>query len=199
VTFIEEMSSRFGVKVRFANIENKEAFATRDADGYTVVLHPDLYPPRMNWRFCHELAHILLGHLESEVITRRMEWDADRKAAELMLPTEEVLLLIGSSDLTEINERFPHASWEAVCRRWAEFKPAVLTIFDNRCLTGRWGPEGLAFPRLPTASENAAVRQCYERRGNVAFRVENLDIQALFVDEGRGVERVILLTEISDL
>lgn len=178
--------------------DEHEAYEIGNPESYTIVLNPDTYPPRMNWRFCHELAHILLKHPESDTISREMEWEADRLAADLMLPIEDFRPLIGEAQLTEIKEHFPHASWEAICRRWAELRPAVVTISDNLRITSRWAPEGFVFPVQVSKPELDAINECYEKRESLTRNTDNLTLQALYIDEDRGVLRVILLTELND-
>lgn len=165
----------------------------------TIIIDENLYPPRRNWRFCHELAHILLGHTKSEVITREMEWEADRYAGELMLPSEQFREDMASLDLSGLKVKYNHASWEAIARRWSQLKPAVLTIFDNEKQTCRIAPENLVCPPIPTQPELEAIREAYRIKQTVrrsASEDVSLFMQAYFIDEGRGVERVLLLTEV---
>jgi len=192
LTFIERMARLHGVDVRFEKTDSAEAYVI----GRTIVLDPDLYPPRMNWRFCHELAHIQLGHVQSETISREMEYEAERYAAELMLPADKFRPLIGRLDIAGLKERFPHASWEAIAHRWIEFHPAVLTIIDNEKLRLRWAPDGYNYPSRITPPESAVVSECYACRGNVHRECDNLVMSAYFIDEDREVLRVILLTEL---
>jgi len=105
---------------------------------------------------------------------------------------------MGQRDLAELKQRFPHASWEVIARRWAEFKPAALTIFDNGAQTNRIIPPNLTAPPRPTPAELELIRETYALRTNME-RVESpLTMTAWFIDDGRGVERVILLTEVED-
>jgi len=162
------------------------------------VLTDDLYPLRRNFIFCHELAHILLGHTTRTTKRIADERDADRLAADLMLPEEEFRLKMSRLDYAELKLEYPHASWEVVARRWAQFRPAVLTIFDNGKLTNRLIPPNLAAPPRPTEPELTAARKTYEDRSNLTFASPPLKISSYFIDDGRGVERVILLTEVEE-
>jgi hypothetical protein len=162
------------------------------------VLDIDMYPPRRNWRFCHELAHILLGHTEVDVINEENEREADKLAAELLIPKDEFRRAMRETGVDGLKERFPYASWEVIARRWASERPAVLTIYDNGRLTGRYGPGELKFPPRPSAAEVELIRKCYTEKKHLAESTGGgvgLDMHALFVDDGRGVERVLLLTE----
>jgi hypothetical protein len=235
--FIESLAARYNVEVRYEALGGSpEAYVINR----TIVLDEDLYLPRMNWCFCHELAHVILGH-QPQPVTPETEREADELTAELMLPAAEFraamrhtqvasneergtspdsnthspliaphpLLATRSSLLVthnlppatiliQLKEMFPHASWEAIARRWAEFKPAVLTIFDNGLVTRRFAPSELAHPHNPTLAELNTARQCWESRTHLTATTDELTIQAYFVDDNRGVERVILLTEPAD-
>lgn len=166
--------------------------------GRTVVLQEGLYPPRMNWRFCHELAHILLDHPSSGKISLEQEQAAENLATELMLPTDSFRSLSLRLKPPDLKELFPHASWEAIGRRWAEFRRAVMTIFDNYKLVRRWAPSNIAYPRSPTTPELDLIKECYLQKLNLETQVENLKLYAYYIDEGRSVERVLLLTEIDE-
>jgi len=158
-----------------------------------------MYPPRRNWLFCHELAHILLGHTESDIFRKEMESEADELASELMLPKEEFRSNMKSMDLFELKEKYDHASWEVIARRWADERPAVMTIFDNSILTNRYAPEYLSYPSQPTKPEIDAIQESSNSQNHVIRTSTNgitLHLQAFYIDDGRGVERVILLTEV---
>ncbi len=182
------------MEIAVERLEDVESYVI----GRRIVLDVDLYPPRRNWRFCHELAHLLLGHTETDSISREMEREADEMAAELMIPIDEFRQAMKEMDVFSLKEKYPHASWEVVARRWANERPAVLTIYDNGRLTGRHGPEGLTFPPRPCTAEVELIRECCEKKQHLSRNVtetEGLDLQAFFVDDDRGVERVLLLTE----
>lgn len=174
-----------------------------EIEGYiidgTIVLQADLYPPRRNWIFCHELAHLILKHPEESMIRREMEFEADALASELMLPTDDFRNSMRTMDMVALKEKFGHASWEAVARRWANEQHAVLTIYDNGKLVRRIRPENLACPYNPLPAEIKTAQECWELRKHLTrdYNSENevkLELQAFFVDEGRGVARVLLLT-----
>ena len=149
----------------------------------------------MNWIFCHELAHYLLDHPASDKLTPEMEREADELAAELMLPEADFQQAMAGHDLPRLKELYPHASWEAIARRWAQFRPALLTIYDNKRLTSRCGPEGLNFPARTTPPEMDVVRDCYREKKHIVRQVEILVIRGYFIEEIPGRKRVILLTE----
>jgi len=193
LNFIEKLAREHGVKITYESISGEDAFVM----GRMIFLNPDLYPPRMNWRFCHELAHILLGHTEGKSINREMEDEAEVKAGELMLPPEEFNPLIGSHDLIELKEQFPHASWEVVARRITEILPAVLTIYDNKKLRSRSAPSTLIYPSKPTPPEVALAAKCFEQKSNNNDSENGLEISGYFIDENESVKRVILITKVN--
>jgi hypothetical protein len=166
--------------------------------GRTIVIDPDIYPPRRNWLFCHELAHIILGHTESDIFHSEMETEADELASELMLPRDEFRNNMKRMDLIRLKEKYSHASWEVIAHRWADERPAVLTIFDNNLLTNRYAPKGLSCPSQPTQPEIEMIQECSNIKENIIRTIANgitLHLQVFFIDDGRGVERVLLLTE----
>jgi len=158
-----------------------------------------MYPPRRNWLFCHELAHILLGHTESDIFRAEMESEADDLASELMLPREEFRSNMKTMNLLELKEKYHHASWEVIARRWADERPAVMTIFDNNLLTNRYVPKDILCPSQPTKPEIDAIQESSNSKNHVIRTTTNgitFHLQAYYIDDGRGVERVILLTEV---
>lgn len=190
------MAARYGVEVRIERIERP------GPDGYslgkTVVLADDLYAPRRNFIFCHELAHILLNHTEKTTKRHQDEHDADRLAVELMLPETEFRQNMARLSFLELRNLYSHASWEVVARRWSELRPAVLTIYDNGLLKVRTAPEGLNYPPRPTEPESDLFSQTSEAREHFNLTDPPLSISSYFIDEGKGVERVILLTEVEE-
>lgn len=171
-------------------------------DGYslgrTVVLADDLYAPRRNFIFCHELAHILLKHTNKPTKRIQDERDADELAVELMLPEDEFRSRMAELNFLELRGLYPYASWEVVARRWSQLKPAVLTIVDNGLIKCRIAPPGLNFPPRPTKPELSLLKQSIESREHLFLFQQPLAVSSYFIDEGRGIERVILLTEIEE-
>ncbi len=190
------MANRYGVDVRIEKINRPgpDGYST----GRTVVLADDLYAPRRNFIFCHELAHILLEHTNRTTKRRKDEQDADRFAVDLMLPEPEFRENMAKFDFFELRKLYPHASWEVVARRWIQFRPAVLTIYDNGLLKIRTASEGINYPPRPAQPELKLLRQTIELREHLSLSDPPLQMNSYFIDEGKGVERVILLTEIEE-
>ena len=194
MSFIDELAARYGVEVRYESFQGSDAFVM----GRTIYLNPDLYPPRMNWKFCHELAHILLGHNTDGAIEREHEREADELAVDLLLPPEEFQSAAATMDLAALKEVYPHVSWEAVARRWIQVNPAVLTIYDNELLTRRLAVDGINYPHRTTAAEFRLVQRCYAEKSHLYAEFKGLKMSAFFVDENRDVVRVILITRMPD-
>lgn len=193
MSFIEKLAAQHNVKVVFKKYEDTDAFVM----GRTIFLNPDLYEPRLNWHFCHELAHILLGH-SADSISRENEKEADEYAAELMLPESEFRPLVYDLSLADLKEAFPHASWEVIARRLIRFNPAVLTIYDDKKLTCRGAPEGYAYPAKTTKPELELIKNCYNFCTHLDNELDGLMMYGYYIDEGRGVKRVLLLTRVCD-
>jgi hypothetical protein len=102
---------------------------------------------------------------------------------------------VAHEPLRALKETFPHASFEALARRCLAFRQAVLTIFDNGTVTRRLASDGFAAPQRPMEWEWEVVQRCYEDRMDLAGSFEGLEMQATYVDDGRGVVRVLLFTE----
>lgn len=141
------------------------------------------------------MAHILLSHQALDSISPEIEQEANELAVELMLPGDEFRQQMRALDLPGLKEHFSHASWEVIGRRWTEFRPAVLTIYDNQKLTSRGGPAGLAFPVKISKPEREIIRECYKKQCHCFGESENLILNCYFIDEGSGVQRVLLLSE----
>jgi len=194
VSFISDLAAQHDIQVVFQSFEGSEAFVVER----TIYLDPDLYPPRMNWKFCHELAHVLLCHTGESLHTPEQEREADELAGELMLPEAGFRAPARREGLDALKGMFPHASWEVLARRRIRFRPAVLTIFDAEKLTTRQAPEGFAFPPRLTEPEREIVRRCYAGKDHLHSEAGGMMLEAYFVDEGLGVERVILLSEVEE-
>lgn len=171
--------------------DGREAYTTKD----TIVLNPDVYPPRLNYAFCHELAHLLLKHPYEPYLRKEIEREADTLAIELMLPREEFIQAMKLYTIPELKRLHPHASWEVIARRWGEFQPAVVTIFDEGLLTRRIPPPGMICPLQPTPEEWDLVRLTFSTKTHQRRTSNLLIMHSYYIDEARGVQRVILITE----
>lgn len=187
--FIRELAERYNVKFR---IELLEEGVRGYKIGVEIVLNSENPPERRNWTFCHELGHIVLGH--STTPSDEDEREADRFAAETMLPERDFIPDSADMDLHKLKEIYPHASFEAITRRCLQFNPGIASIFDGGELVFRVGSEGVVFPAKPAAVEKNAVAKCLNDKKDVSVCMDGMDINAYYIDMDRQVIRVILIT-----
>ncbi len=189
-----EFAARHDVRLRLEAPlpEDVPGYKYDDNEGPVVVLNAAMPPERRHFALAHEVAHILLGH--GDELEEGEELEANRLAAELLLPTER-FSREAWQPLRELKRLFPHASHEAIARRRLAFVPGVLTIVDDGRLTRRLVSEGFAAPPHPAPFEWNLIERAFETRGDLEEEAEGLRLSAVFVDEGRGVARVLLLAE----
>ena len=195
MTYLDELAARLGVPYRFAPLA--DGCRALLIDG-AVVLAPEQTPERWHWAYCHEVAHLRLDHPQNlprdSTEELRQEAEASALAAELLLPPEPFRRHAHRS-LTELKERFPYASHEALARRRLTFRPGLLTIFDNDKRTCRIAPPDWNTPARLFPLETKARRGCLKTKAEVMLEDGGLTAEATYVDEGRGVVRVILFLE----
>ncbi len=166
------------------------ALKYEDEHGPVVLLEAKLPHERQNFSLAHEVAHVLLGH--SGELGPLEENEADTLASELLLPREQ-FEPEAWRNLRELKELFPHASFEALARRKITLTPGGLTIWDNMKLVRRLSGLEFALPPHPTQPEFQLAKQAYEQRSDVTVEGDGYSLEATYVDEGRGVIRVLLL------
>ncbi len=193
--FLDELSRAHGVPYRLVDVsEGRRSYLM---DGI-VVLDKNLSSERVNWAYCHELAHHLLRHADNpprdNAEEREQENDANRYASELLLPAREFAPQSQLS-LSELKTVFPYSSHEVIARRRLAFRPGMLSIYDNHKMTAQLTPDGWNRPPQLLQIEREALDRCYRGREEVLLESEGMRIEATFIDEGRGVERVILFLE----
>ncbi len=163
-----------------------------------VLLADDLTSERAHWAYCHEVAHLRLCHPSrlprDDAEEREQESEANALACELLLPEGGFRPFI-SATLSALKQTFPYASYEVLARRRLTFRPGLLSIFDNDRLTSRTSPEGWNASRTLFPIEEEARRLCRADRQAVTIERDHRRVEATYVDEGRGVERVILFME----
>jgi len=168
------------------------AYKYESEEGAVVVMDKTLPVERLNFAFSHELAHILLEH--SDEVDANEEKEANRFASELLMPFDEFSRLAHES-LEALKEYFPQASYEAIANRKLFFNPGVLTVYDNEFFTRRVMSDGFAAPLNPTDIEKKVIFECYSAKGPITHYMDNLVLNATYVDTGRGFRRVLLLVE----
>jgi hypothetical protein len=163
--------------------------------GNVVYLDKSMSPERMNFAFCHELAHRVLGHNEIDILSEEMERDANTLAAEFLLPPETFRKDAPIHPLNKLKELYPQASWEVIARSRLALVPAVLTIFDNGKRTLRTASENFNYPPQLLSIENETLKRCMERCQHVEMQEYPVRTYGYYVDTGEGVVRVLLWTE----
>lgn len=190
--------------LEMARRHNIELHLRRLADGVrgyslperTIVIDLDLSQERMNWTFCHELAHLLLKHGRADRnLTTAEEKEARELAQELLLPPETFRADVHRFSLAEIKERYPQASWEVIARTRVRYRPGIVTIFDNGRRTLRMAPPPLACPPQLLPVEEAVKQTLEASRPFAKVRGGGLCVEGAFVDEGQGIQRIILIAE----
>ncbi len=192
--FLLDMARRHDIELHFKRLtDGVRGYSIPDR---TIVLDLDLSEERMNWTFCHELAHLLQGHGKPESpVTMQDERDAHHQAQDLLLPPETFRPDTYRFSLTELKKRYPQASWEVIARTRVRHRPGVLTIFDNNKRTVRTAPQPLHFPSELHSLEQE-VKQFLNANNPITQRSgDGLQVEGVFIDEGRGVERIILITD----
>ncbi|MCX6641395.1 MAG: ImmA/IrrE family metallo-endopeptidase [bacterium] len=195
MAYLDDLAARHGVPYRFAVVpEGHRAYLM----GNVVILNQTLTPERAHWAYCHEVAHLLLHHPAllpiDESAEIEQENEANRLASELLLPDELILPHIQHS-LLDLKQTFPFASHEVLARRRQLFRSGLLTIFDNGKMTTRLAPDGWSCPANLFPLEQQALKECYTNRSEVILDVDGMKVEGTYVDEGRGVLRVILFLE----
>jgi len=163
-----------------------------------ITVNPDDTEERKNFTIAHELAEIILYDNNELTIDEKHKM-SNYMAAEFLMPECDFKKALFNNDLYALKKLYSNCSHEAIARRMLNFIPQVLTIFDNRAIYTRIASESINFPSSPAKSELEVVEKCYQIRNKYEKTEENLKITGYFIDEGRGVERVILLTEILDI
>ena len=163
-----------------------------------ITINPNDTEERKNFTIAHELAEIILYDNNELTIDEKHKM-ANNMAAEFLMPEMDFKKVLFHSDLYELKKLYSNCSYEAIARRMLNYIPQVLTIFDNRAIYTRIASESINFPSSPTKTELEVAEKCYQTRNKHEKTEENLKITGYFIDEGRGVERVILLTEILDI
>ncbi len=195
MSFLDELSLRLGIPYRFAPLPDGCKALLLDG---VAVINQDLTPEQAHWSYCHEAAHLQLGHPKhlpyDESEEREQEREANLLASELLLPASQFRPR-ASASLAELKHSFPHASYEVLARRRLQFRPGLLTICDNGKVTARLAPDGWNPPRALFPLEAKAIRTCYREQSEIHLQKDEMRAEATYVDQGRGVLRVIVFLE----
>lgn len=172
--------------------------AFKIGEKWYITVNPQDTEERKSFTIAHEIAEIML-YDDKELSNDDKHKIANFIAGEILMPKEEFKKDIYQNDLYQLKKIYSNCSYEAISRRMLNFMPQILTIFDNKKKYIRIASESIRFPQNLTKAELDVVEKCYELKSRYEKNEENLKIIGYFIDEGRGVERVILLTEILDL
>jgi len=193
--FIKAVAQKYDVSVTVSSaMEGRRAFLV----GTTIFLDRELPEERANWAFCHELAHLLLNHHIDLPRDSAEEEEQERKAnalaSDLMLPEDDFQPLVHLT-IGELKQRFFHASHEVIARRRLKYRPGLLTIVDDGVVSSRLAPDGWNRPFQLFPPEKAALDRCLSDKADFVLHDEGMTVEATYIDEGRGVIRVILFAE----
>ena len=190
--FIRNLAKAYNLHVEIKNLQNgPRAYVMGDV----VYLDRSMPPERMNFAFCHELAHRVLGHYEQDILSEEMEREANALAAEFLLPPETFRYDALMHPLDRLKEMYPQASWEVIARSRLALVPAVLTIFDNGKRTLRTASENFNYPPHLLPIETETLKRCLEKCQHVVMQEDPVRTCGYYMDTGEGVVRVLLWTE----
>ncbi|HEX7343166.1 MAG TPA: ImmA/IrrE family metallo-endopeptidase, partial [bacterium] len=116
MSYLDELAARLDVPYRIAPLTDGCRGILIDG---AVVLAQEQTPERAHWAYCHEVAHLRLDHPKNPprdpTEEQQQEAEANALAADLLLP-EQSFRRHAHRSLTNLKERFPFASHEALAR-----------------------------------------------------------------------------------
>ena len=174
--------------------DSKRGAAFKKEGRWYITVNKLDTPERKNFTIAHELAEIELYDREDITIDEKHRL-SNTMASDMLLPEEQFKNDSKTLDLFQLKEMYPHASYEVIARKALKYKNSVLTIIDNRQKTLRAGSEGLAFQQNLMPFEKDIIEMCYKNKDKVTESNFEARCESYYIDEGRGVERVILFTE----
>ena len=196
---IRKKADEMGVViVEKESIPNAKGASFRKNGIWHIMIDSTETEERKNFTIAHELAEIMLYDVEDLTIDEKHK-KANFIAAEFLMPEEEFKKDVYNYDLYELKKIYNGCSYEVIARRMLKFKPIVLTIYDNKRKYLRISSDLISFPSVITDSEIKIVEECYNIKNKYEKFKDNLHISGYFVNDGRNVERVILLTEVLDI
>jgi hypothetical protein len=125
----------------------------------SVMVAPNLRPPRRQYTICHELAELHVAERLDESIHERL---CQNTAAALLMPRQSFLNSVREQglDLLALRMRWVHCSYEAIASRVAELIPGVVASAWEwehakwrRCVPDLHLPEALAEAEAMARSE----------------------------------------------
>ncbi len=192
----EEMGITIIEKENYTDIRG--AVFKKDDKWYIMVNSNDS-EERKSFTIAHELGEIILND-NNELSNDAKHKMANLIAADLLMPEDifknDILL---NNDLYQLKKKYENCSYEAIARRMLKFMPYILTIFDNKKIYIRIASDSINFPSSLAEIENEVAEKCYQIKNCCEKDDDNLNVKGYYIDESRGVERVILLTEVLDI
>lgn len=162
-----------------------------------ITVDPADTVERQNFTIAHEIAEWELFDAPDYTIDEKHK-HANHRAGELLLPSDIFSKDVWKYSLLELKMRYPHASHEVIARRSLLFRPRVLTIFDNWNMIVRIAPDDLNYPRQCIQLETETIKICYQTRHLSLQSNDMIRCEGYFIDDGRGVLRVILFSELQE-
>jgi Zn-dependent peptidase ImmA (M78 family) len=151
-------------------------------------------PERQNFTIAHEYCEIQLEN-KTDLPLDEQHQLANIMAGELLLPDDEFKPAVNRYDLHELKKIFPSVSYEVIARRLVQFKPLVVTIFDNGLVTSRFGSPLIRFPQSATQLEQTTAQSCYETKKTVSVSEPLMTVSGYYIEETNGIVRVYITAE----
>ncbi len=193
---VRKIARNKGVKVVESDFPtDQRGFLAKGKNGWVISVNRNDTPERKVFTIAHELGELEYMN-DSDMDLDQKHEKANRFAGKLLLPEDVFIQDVWNYNLSELKQKFGYVSYEVIARRSLEFRNRILTIFDNNKKTLRKGSRNYNYPARLTAVEIDLIRKCYDLRTHVSEKDELLLVEAYYVDEGRCVKRVLLLTEL---
>jgi len=196
---IREIARKLNIEIiEKTTPRNIRGSAFKVKDKWYITVNQFDSEERKNFTIAHELAEIELDSREDLTLDEKHNL-SNILAAEKLLPEHVFKEDIYHYNLYELKKLYPQASYEVIARRTLAYKKAVLTVFDNFIKTLRIGSDGINYPQQLFSEEKELIDKCYKQKEYVQNNRDNLIMHGYFIDEGMGMQRVILLTEIDEV
>jgi len=199
---VKELASRYNMEFILQPGPPDFRARTFPDNGRTYVVLNSLLPAyRLLFAACHEVAETELRRAGATMDREEMHRAADQLAADwLAMELDEHIGLLG---LKALKERFPLLSHEFIARRIAgkmgrPDAPIILTVIDNGRTIYRVSSPGRPITPEFLPVEKEALKRCRSGDGSSMVAEPGARCEAVSIDEGRGVVRIILLTWIED-
>jgi len=174
--------------------DNERGAAFRKNGKWFIILNKLDTPERKNFTIAHELAEIELYYRKDLTLDEKHRL-ANERASDILLPEKQFCEDVNKYNLVELKEKYQQASYEVIARKSLKYKNRILTIIDNGLIKLRKASDGFVLQQDIFPFEKKVIGECYNKKENIIREDHQMRCEAYFIDEGRGVERVILFTE----